>query len=130
MSDAIIADAAGQYPIETMGRALGVSVSGYYAWRERQPSARQQADQMLLSQLRAAYAVSRGLYGSPRIHAQLRRQGIRWARKRVARLMHQAGLHSRQPTQPSGRAEPVAAGFQCERTQPEVGGGYSGHLDR
>jgi putative transposase len=95
MSYEIIADAAGQYPIETMGRALGVSVSGDYAWRERRPSARQPADQRLLSQIRAAYAASRGLYGSPRLHAQRRRQAIRCARKRVARLMHQAGLHSR-----------------------------------
>lgn len=95
MSYAVIAGTAGQYPIETMCRALGVSVSGYYAWRERQPSARQQADQMLLSQIQTAYAASRGLYGSPRVHAQLRRQGIRCARKRVARLMRQAGLRSR-----------------------------------
>lgn len=66
---------------------LGVSRSGYYVWRERSPSLREQTNTMLLTEIRAAYQVSRKPYGSPRIHAYLRRKGIRCGRNRVARLM-------------------------------------------
>lgn len=75
--------------------ALGVCVSGYYAWRERTPSAREQSDAALLPHIRQAYEDSRGLYGSPRIHAALKQQGLVCSRKRVARLMRQAALRSR-----------------------------------
>jgi putative transposase len=75
-----------------MCRVLGVSPSGYYAWRERLPSARAQADQRLLDQIRTLHAHSRQTYGAPRIHADLRETGVPCGRKRVARLMRQAGL--------------------------------------
>lgn len=81
--------------VETLCGALGVSVSGYYAWRTREPSQHQQTDEALLQAIQAVYQTGRGLYGSPRVHAALRRQGIHCSRKRVARLMRQAGLHSR-----------------------------------
>jgi putative transposase len=80
------------YPIATMCRLLGVSSSGYYGWRKRARSRRAQADAVLLSQIRAAHAGSYGTYGVPRIHAELRANGIRIGRKRVARLMSTAGL--------------------------------------
>lgn len=81
--------------VERVCGVLGVSVSGYYAWRGRQPSQHQQADAVLLKAIEEVYQAGRGVYGSPRIHAALRQQGIRCSRKRVARLMHQAGIHSR-----------------------------------
>lgn len=81
--------------VETLCGALGVSVSGYYAWRTRQPSQRQQTDAVLLKAIQTAYQAGRGLYGSPRIHAALRQQGLYCSRKRVARLMRQQGIHSR-----------------------------------
>ena len=81
--------------VETLCGALEVSVSGYYAWRTRQPSQRRQEDAHLLTQIKAVYQAGRGLYGSPRIHAALRQQGVHCSRKRVARLMWQAGIHSR-----------------------------------
>ena len=81
--------------VETLCRALDVSVSGYYAWRTRPPSQHQLTDAMLLKAIVTTYEASRGLYGSPRIHAALRQQGLYCSRKRVARLMHQHGLHSR-----------------------------------
>lgn len=81
--------------VETLCSALGVSGSGYYAWRTRQPSQHQQTDEMLLKQIQAVYQAGRGLYGSPRVHAALRQQGVGCSRKRVARLMRQAGLRSR-----------------------------------
>ncbi len=75
-----------------MCRVLGVSPSGYYAWCSRPPSARAQRDQTLLGQIQAIHARSRRTYGAPRIHAELREAGVRCGRKRVARLMKQAGL--------------------------------------
>lgn len=81
--------------VETLCGALGVSVSGYYAWRTREPSQHQQTDAVLLKAIQAVYQAGRGLYGSPRVHAALRQQGLCCSCKRVARLMHQHGLHSR-----------------------------------
>lgn len=81
--------------VETLCGALGVSVSGYYAWRSREPSQHQQTDARLLKAIQAVHQAGRGLYGSPRIHAALQQQGLCCSRKRVARLMHQHGIHSR-----------------------------------
>ena len=75
-----------------MCRVLDVSTSGYYAWRKRPASARAQADQRLLRQIRTAHEASRGTYGVPRIHAELRASGVQVSRKRVARLMRAAGV--------------------------------------
>jgi putative transposase len=80
------------YPIATMCRVLGVSSSGYYAWSKRAPSRRAQADAVLLSQIRAVHAASYGTYGAPRIHAELKENGVCLGRKRVARLMAAAAL--------------------------------------
>jgi putative transposase len=81
--------------VETLCRALGVSVSGYYAWRRHAQSRHAQCDAALWAQIQAAYQLGRGVYGSPRIHAVLRQQGIACSRKRVARLMRTHGLRSR-----------------------------------
>src|SRR5271154_3594434 len=75
-----------------MCRLLGVSPSGYYAWKKRQPSRRTQTDAALVAEIRAAHAASHGIYGAPRIHVDLAAKGIRVGRKRVARLMSAAGL--------------------------------------
>ena len=80
------------YHVATMCRVLGVSPSGYYAWRSRPPSARAQADAALSGRLRAIHARSRGTYGVPRVQAELATEGTRVSRKRVARLMRAAGL--------------------------------------
>ena len=76
---------------------LAVSRAAYYAHRAGVPSARQLADEQLTERIRQAHQASKGRYGAPRIHAQLRRQGQRHGRKRVARLMRAAGLHGRTP---------------------------------
>ncbi len=78
--------------IATLCRVLGVSPSGYYAWRQRRPSPRSQTDALLLERIRAIHARSRGTYGVPRVHAELAAEGRRVGRKRVARLMRTAGL--------------------------------------
>jgi putative transposase len=80
------------YPVVRMCRLLGVSPSGYYAWREREPSVRARADAALLEQIQAIHAQSRHTYGVPRVHAELIDEGVAVGRKRVARLMRGAGL--------------------------------------
>ena len=80
------------YPVATMARVLKVSSSGYYAWRKRGPSKREREDAMLQERMKAIHAKSRGTYGAPRIHAELRADGLCVGRKRVARLMRQAHL--------------------------------------
>ena len=76
----------------TICRVLGVSPLGYYAWRSRGPWARTRRDEGLGEAIRAIHEDSRGTYGVPRIHAELAAQGWRVSRKRVARLMREAGL--------------------------------------
>ena len=80
------------FPIAAMSRVLGVSKAGYYAWLKRPPSAHAEADTALLQQIRTVHVTSRATYGVPRVHAELRAQGKQHARKRIARLMRQAGL--------------------------------------
>jgi len=83
------------YPVTILCRVLRVARSAYYAWARRGVSARARADETLTTQIAAAHARSRRTYGAPRIHAELRAQGVRCARKRVARLMRAAGLVGR-----------------------------------
>jgi putative transposase len=74
-------------------RVLGVSRSGYYAWCRCARSAREEADEELLDKIRAIHEQSRGIYGAPRIHAELRKKyQVYCSRKRVARLMKQSAL--------------------------------------
>jgi putative transposase len=80
------------YGIATMCRVLAVSASGYYAWRQRPPSARARADAGLTARISAIHQYSRATYGAPRIHEELSVAGIHVGRKRVARLMKAAGL--------------------------------------
>jgi transposase InsO family protein len=87
-----IAEQRGGFPISRMCAVLGVSRSGYYAWRERGPSPRRQANQVLVEAIRRVHRESRRSYGSPRIHVALRGLGLACGRHRVARLMRQQGL--------------------------------------
>ena len=86
------AKAAAVFPIATMARVLGVSETGYHAWRHRPPSTHALADAALLKRVRTVHANSRETYGAPRVHAALRAGGERHGRKRIARLMRDAGL--------------------------------------
>ena len=82
------------YPVEVLCRVLTVARSGYYAWCRRPLGARAQQNQGLLTHIRTCYQASRGRYGSPRIHQDLRAHGFRVGRHRVARLMRLHGLRS------------------------------------
>ena len=80
------------FSVGLMCRMLGVSRSGYYDWRKRAPSSRSRRDGDLTGKIVEIHQRSRGTYGSPRVHAELRSVGVRCSRKRVERLMREAGV--------------------------------------
>lgn len=115
MKYAFIAAHAEDYSVNLQCRVLQVSESGYYAWRKRQPSQRENANISLVEQIERVHTASRHTYGCRRVHAALRQQGIVCNRKRVARLMRLHGLRGcdrrrRRPRTTQSRHEwPVAA---------------------
>lgn len=102
------------WPIRAICAALGLSVSGYYAWRRRVESPRAADNRALLEDIHRLHAESHGTYGAPRIHAALRRRGRRVGRSRIERLMRHAGLRGlaalprRTRTTDSRHAYPIA----------------------
>ena len=84
-----------EFPVARMCGVLKVAVSGYYAWMKRPPAPRQQANQQLQQTIRQVWQQYRGIYGAPRIHAELRAKGMRVGHNRVARLMRVAGLRGK-----------------------------------
>ena len=80
------------FPIATMARVLGVAKAGFHAWRQRPPSSHAVSDAALPKRIRTVHAGSRQTHGAPRVHADPRGQGERHGRKRIARLMREAGL--------------------------------------
>jgi putative transposase len=90
-----IDDHRDEFPITRMCKVLNVSSSGYYAWRERPPSAREMANQALYEQIKAVYKANHGVYGSPRIYRELRKN-VTCSENRVARLMRLRGLKAKQ----------------------------------
>lgn len=101
------------FDLEVMCRVLEVSRSGFYAWRGRPQPQRSRDDQRLTEQIAVVHATSRAVYGAPRVHAELRAQGVQVSRPRVSRLMRQAGLRGRckrryQHTTNSRHQHPVA----------------------
>jgi putative transposase len=89
-----VAEHRDRFGVEPILRVLEIPVSTFYGWeaQQRRPCLRRRQDAWLLHKIRAVHRRSGGTYGAPRVHAQLRRDGIRTSRKRVARLMGQAGL--------------------------------------
>jgi transposase InsO family protein len=90
-----IAAQQNEFPVRRLCRVLGVSPSGYYAWRTRPSSRRRSQDAVLLVEIRRIHQHSRQTYGSPRIHAELRAHGQRCNHKRIERLMRQQGIRAR-----------------------------------
>ena len=107
------------FPIQLMCRMLGVWRSGYYDWRDRPPSRRSREDTALTEKVREIHRRSRETYGSPRVHAELRALGTRCGRKRVERLMQEAGLRGcvrgrrKRTTRRSGRAIVAGGKASC-----------------
>ena len=125
MKYSFVARHQGRYPVRRICALLGISRSGYYAWRKRKPSQREHDKQILIHHIRGAYKRSRKIYGSPRVYAQLKKQGIACNLKTVAKYMRQEGLkgqrkYRRIVTTNSRHAFPVAPnllnrGFHAER---------------
>jgi transposase InsO family protein len=93
----IEAEKAQQRNVKRACELLEVSRAAYYAARRGQLSARARQDTELTTRIAAEHKRSKGRYGAPRIHAELRSQGRRHSRKRIARLMRPAGLADRPP---------------------------------
>ena len=96
------------YRVATMCRVLDVSTSGYYAWLKREPSRRAREDEALTGRIKQIHRWSRGTYGVPRMHAELKAQGIQVGPKRVAKLMRRnelAGISRRKTTRTTIRGE-------------------------
>ena len=85
-----------EFPVRRLCKVLGVSPSGYFAWKERPACRRQRDDMVLLAHVRSAFALSSGTYGSPRMVHELRDKGLPVGRRRVARLMRENGMKARQ----------------------------------
>lgn len=84
------------FSVQVMCQVLGVSRSGYYAWKTRPEAPVDAAQVAICAEIAAAHKRSRGTYGSPRVHRELRARGVRISRKRVERLMREKGLKGAQ----------------------------------
>lgn len=96
MRFALIDEAKAAFPVHRLCSVLGVSQSGYFAWKDRPASHRQREDMVLLAHVRSAFALSNGTYGSPRVTRDLQDSGLVVGRRRTARLMRENGLSARQ----------------------------------
>ena len=114
MRFSLVDQAKGEFPVHRLCGVLGVSQSGYFAWKGRPASDRQQQDMVLLAHVRSSFALSNGTYGSPRMTRELQDNGLSVGRRRTSRLMRENGLAARQKrrfkrTTDSQHSWPVAA---------------------
>lgn len=108
-----------------MCKRLGVSTSGFYAWRKRAPSTRAKKDEQLKVRIKASFEESRKTYGSPRVLEDLREDGEKVGRNRVIRLMQEEGLRARvrkrfKNTTNSNHHQPVAANLLDRRFEADA----------
>lgn len=121
-----------EHAVVTMCRVLEVSKAGFYAWLSRPMSKRRRAETRLRVEIAAVHRRSRRSYGSPRVHEELRRRGVRVSRKRVARIMREGGLKGKKRrgrvprTTDSTHSHPVVENLLQRRFSVEEVGG----LDR
>ena len=122
------------FPVSLLCHVLGVSTSGFYAWQARPPSQRALTDAWLTERITRIHERARGVYGAPRVHAQLRHEGVPVGRKRVERVMKAVSLSGlvrrkrgrttiRVPGVPR-RRRPRRARLQPERAEPGSGWPY------
>ncbi len=84
-----------EFPVSRLCAVLNIAESGYYAWLKRPPSPREQENRELRQTVCTIWKQYRGVYGAPRIHAELQEQGIRAGHNRVARLMREAAIQGK-----------------------------------
>lgn len=92
-----IAQNKGEFPVARQCEVLGVSESGYYGWAKRPPSRHEQENTMLKERIHGLWQQYHGIYGAPRIYAELRAQGVCISRHRVARLMREMSIQGKMP---------------------------------
>ena len=119
------------YPITKLCRWLGVTPSGFYAWRQRPESTHAREDRRLKVLVHASFAESKQRYGSPRIHEDLIEQDERVSRKRVIRLMQEDGLkararkrfksHDDERSRPAGGRESARSAVHGRRAESALG---------
>ena len=137
MRFALIDTAKAEFPIHRLCGVLGVSQSGYFAWRGRPACRRQRDDMVLLAHVRSAFTLSNGTYGSPRMMRELRDSGLTVGRRRTARLMRENGLRARQKrrfkrttdSQHPWPVLPAGSGLRGNRARREMGCRYFLCLD-
>ena len=89
-----IEDRRADYPVRTLCNVIEVSPAGYYAWRSRPESRRSAANRALVDDIKRVHRNTRGRYGSPRIHVELKAQGRGASRGRIERLMRCHGIRA------------------------------------
>jgi len=114
-----------QYPVNALCEAFAVSRSGYYAWRQREPSARQKANAELMTQIQLLRQGEEACYGSPRMTKELQTRGYTCSENRIARLMRAHGLRAQGAprfvpcTTDSDHNLPVAPNHLAQRAAPD-----------
>jgi putative transposase len=113
MRFAFIAARKAEFPISVMCRVFNVQPSGFYSWQKRPPPKRKKDDDRLKVHVRASHKASRKTYGSPRVYKDMKAEGFKVGKKRVARLMREDGLSGTPPkkftrTTDSAHNKPIA----------------------
>ncbi|WP_286351995.1 IS3 family transposase [Geobacter sulfurreducens] len=106
-------DHQAEFPVAVMCSVFQVSRSGYYAWSTRPESQRSKETRELCQEIAQIHRDSKGIYGSPKVHKELRRRGKRHGKNRIARLMRKDGLYAKtkrkfKVTTDSRHSQPVA----------------------
>ena len=136
MKYVFIAEHKEQFRLHSMCRVLQVQRSGYYAWKAKPKSNRTLADESLLLKIRKSFKESQSIYGSPRVHCDLREDGVLCGEKRIARLMRKAQLRAvrgyKRPRYRAGMPSTtapnrIAAGVHSGLTRSGVGHGHHLH---
>jgi transposase InsO family protein len=114
-----------EFSIGKMAKVLGVSRSGYYDFLEKGKSEREAANERLKKEIKRIHEKNRGVYGSPRVHNELKKQGEKCSRKRVAKLMREEGIQAKmrkrwkKTTYRDEKAEPSANHLNQDFTTKE-----------
>jgi putative transposase len=114
-----------EFPTRLMCRVLEVSTGGYYQWRRRPPSARQERSEALAAEIKVIHQEAKARYGSPRIHAELVARGKPCCVNTVARLMRQLGVAAKtrrkfRCTTDSNHDRPIAENIVDRKFEPEA----------
>lgn len=125
MKFAFVRDHQAQFPVEVLCEVLGVSRSGYYAWRDRPASSRARRRDRLVAEIRRAHGDSRATYGSPRVYQALEARGVPCSENTVAKLMKAEGVRAKArrpfvaPTTDSRHDHPVAGNVLNREFYPD-----------